>query len=419
VFALAWVGIADSVNLLRRYAGLPIEALSESEVAIERALELDPHLGEAYAARGYLKDQQQEITEAGASFERALELSPNYAPAYQWYANLLLTRGSPAEALTIRQRGLELDPLSRIMILETGLNLEILGRLDEALAHYKRVLEIDPDYALALRSIAIHYLFTGTKAEAVPWLRRAIASEPTNSELIAMTVATYLDLGDSERARFWLERSHRYETETWFTLFAELIMNVYEQDYENLQAIAKKILAVNPQCFPCVDMIALNAARQGDFETARQLYIDYFPELADAENPVVNLMKVASAIQFAFVLSKMDEESHAESLRSTALAVMSESQRLGFFGFGISDVLVYAQQGERDKALRTLRAAFDEGWRSFWWADLRNPVLDFVRDEPEFIAIVAEIEADMAAQLEEIREMERNGELAPLPAALQ
>ncbi len=34
---------------------------------------------------------------------------------------------------------------------------------------------------------------------------------------------------------------------------------------------------------------------------------------------------------------------------------------------------------------------------------------------PELEAIIAEIEADMAEQLERVREMERNGELEPIP----
>ncbi len=36
-------------------------------------------------------------------------------------------------------------------------------------------------------------------------------------------------------------------------------------------------------------------------------------------------------------------------------------------------------------------------------------------DEPEFQAMVAEIEADMAEQLARVREMEKNGELEPIP----
>jgi hypothetical protein len=44
-----------------------------------------------------------------------------------------------------------------------------------------------------------------------------------------------------------------------------------------------------------------------------------------------------------------------------------------------------------------------------------EPGLESLRDEPEYQAMVAEIEADMAAQLEHVREMERNGELAAIP----
>jgi hypothetical protein len=54
--------------------------------------------------------------------------------------------------------------------------------------------------------------------------------------------------------------------------------------------------------------------------------------------------------------------------------------------------------------------------RIFWWYFLKHdPNLESLHDEPEFQAMVAEIEADMAAQLERVREMERNGELEPIP----
>ncbi len=46
---------------------------------------------------------------------------------------------------------------------------------------------------------------------------------------------------------------------------------------------------------------------------------------------------------------------------------------------------------------------------------LHRPNLESLHDEPEFQAMVAEIEADMANQLARVREMERNGELEPIP----
>ena len=65
--------------------------------------------------------------------------------------------------------------------------------------------------------------------------------------------------------------------------------------------------------------------------------------------------------------------------------------------------------------MSALRQAIDEGWRAFWWYHLKyDPTLESLHDEPEYQAMVAEIEADMAEQLAHVREMERNGELEPI-----
>jgi hypothetical protein len=45
----------------------------------------------------------------------------------------------------------------------------------------------------------------------------------------------------------------------------------------------------------------------------------------------------------------------------------------------------------------------------------QDPNLESLHDDPEYQAMVAEIEADMATQLARVREMERNGELEPIP----
>jgi hypothetical protein len=95
---------------------------------------------------------------------------------------------------------------------------------------------------------------------------------------------------------------------------------------------------------------------------------------------------------------------------------LMQAGHLGSRGFGIADVQIYALQGDKQKALAALRQAIDEGWRAMWWYYLKHdPNLESLHDEPEFQAMVAEIEADMAAQLERVREMERNGELEPIP----
>ncbi len=58
------------------------------------------------------------------------------------------------------------------------------------------------------------------------------------------------------------------------------------------------------------------------------------------------------------------------------------------------------------------------GPRGWWrWRLLYNPKLASIRDTPEFAVIVSEIEADMATQREREREMERRGQLTPIPGS--
>jgi hypothetical protein len=80
-------------------------------------------------------------------------------------------------------------------------------------------------------------------------------------------------------------------------------------------------------------------------------------------------------------------------------------------------VQILALQGRKEEALAGLQQAADEGWRSLWWYYLRHdPNLDSIPDEPRFQSIVAQIEADMFAQMQRVIEMEKSGEIATVPS---
>ena len=67
-----------------------------------------------------------------------------------------------------------------------------------------------------------------------------------------------------------------------------------------------------------------------------------------------------------------------------------------------------------DKSPAVLREAVDSGWRIGWRMHLRhNPELARLHAEPEFQALVAELEAEMTAQIKRIRE---HGARAELPS---
>ena len=85
-YALAYAGLADAYLLQHRYGVLPlVDALAVAEPAIERAMELDDRLGEAYAMSGLASELLEDFAGAEAAYRRAIELNPNSARTYQLY----------------------------------------------------------------------------------------------------------------------------------------------------------------------------------------------------------------------------------------------------------------------------------------------------------------------------------------------
>ena len=94
------------------------------------------------------------------------------------------------------------------------------------------------------------------------------------------------------------------------------------------------------------------------------------------------------------------EHERADLLLARSLQHIRSIPRLGFSGYGISDVQIYALQGEDQKTLSALQEAVDQGWRFLWRYSLNyNLNMASLRDNPEFRKIVEELEMDMATQL--------------------
>jgi tetratricopeptide (TPR) repeat protein len=314
----------------------------------------------------------------------------------------------------------ELDPRSPIILQNVGEGYASVGRFDESLVWLHKSIEIDPDFAVGYQSIGFYYWNAeGRLDEAARWLRRSVSVDPGNPGNIAFLGWLFLDLGDLDRAEYWIERSIELAPEGFYENIAMELFHLYRGDLSAALEYGRRAFKTEDSWtygFNSFDPVLIHEMRAGRYVEARAAFENIAPELLNEHSPKLGSRNYQSAIDLALISSKIGQQQRADRLLESSLQYIQRIPRLGGYGYGIADVQIYALQGDKQKALSALRQAVDEGWRVGWWYFLKQDLsLESLHDEPEFQAMVAEIEADMAAQLARVREMERNGELEPIP----
>lgn len=143
-FALAYAGLADA------YA-FDLEHWRKAEEFANKALALDPTLGEAQATIGFVRMfWAWDMAEAEKHFKLAVMNSPDYATAHQWYSILLaITGGRGSESEIEMQLALELDPTSSAINADMGQILYFMEEHDRAIEYCKKSLALNTSFVNA------------------------------------------------------------------------------------------------------------------------------------------------------------------------------------------------------------------------------------------------------------------------------
>ena len=240
-FARAYAGLADAYSALGILGfERPHDVFPKARAAAQRAIGLDPNLGEAHGALAHEQfTYEWNWKAAEESFKAAILFDPKYPQIRLAYAAFLWGRSRGEEALAQLRVMRELDPLS-----PTGL---ISGRVyvssrrpDEAIRDLQETLELNPRSDLALQLLGHAYLQKKMNDEAIDVFRRAAAlngvrdsahlaygyavtgHRADGKRLIERLVASggsrylppfhialaYAGLGDKDAAFHWLERAY-------------------------------------------------------------------------------------------------------------------------------------------------------------------------------------------------------------------
>lgn len=174
-FAPAYAGLAEAwaVMSINRFGVPADEAFAKMEPAAKKALELDPLLAEAHAARGIVLARARQWKEAEASFRRALDLNHSLSSVYMNFVmSTLWPQGKVDESLTQLRAALNADPLSLDVQRLIAYVQVSAGQYDQSIDIGRRVLAAQPDHAHARQVLARALFQKGERAEAIKRLEQ-------------------------------------------------------------------------------------------------------------------------------------------------------------------------------------------------------------------------------------------------------
>ena len=387
-YALAWVGMAETYNLLGDYSTLPPgEAVILEDRAVKKALQINDQLGEAYASLASGHEFRGDFAAAEEAFKKAIELSPNYASAYQWYAGLL--SGMPdrlEESLALTEKAAELDPLSSIILGNHALRLLSLGRYDESEAEMMRITELDPDFAINYNSLAGLHSQQGNFAEALKWSNKAREKDPGNIQLLFNEIFFYLNAGIPGAVDFLQELMREIDSESWAVGAADVMRSQYQGNFSGAMEGARSVgpkVGNNPGFR---QFIAYLHALDGDFDSARKMILNAYP---DWENPAKWPQMIQShtddACWVAGVFGRSGDRSQAENLVELTIQYhqnLPSSILHAEMSAPVMDCWVI--RGDFDKALDILETRVEHNHIQGWWVNFKLAWWDDVRSEPRF-----------------------------------
>ncbi len=206
-YALPHTGIADSYTVLGMYGFLrPEEARQRAWAAAQRAAELDDLLSEAHASLGlYHMWLVWDWERSAAELQRAVELNPDHGKAYAWLGFLLGLQGRFEEAFHQLAVSRRLDPLSSYVTSLSGTVQTFAGDLTAASEMLEGVVTRDPSYLLAVWLLSWTYSHMARHDLAVRMGERALTLSNDAGHFKGSLGLIYGRAGMHDRARAVLE----------------------------------------------------------------------------------------------------------------------------------------------------------------------------------------------------------------------
>jgi tetratricopeptide (TPR) repeat protein len=349
--------------------------------------------------------------EAEAAFEQAIGLNPSNAQAYMWFASLRAAEQRFEDAIGLYHRSMQLDPLGRVPYSNLPTLYAQLGQNEIAIKLLLEAMEIHPDWPTPYQILALQLVGLGRLDEALAWNLAAqeMSDDPSINGNIA--VGIYMQFGDHDRA---MQQFGDFPADHPLAPLTPGFIAMLDFRFSDALALFRQALEDHPQLPVFVLDVASDVALLADdLELAEKYILQREPRLATDAREQVDRLNVRIVLKLAYIQLRRGDEREANSLLESAMTVVQTMPRLGMFGYGIRDVQIFALMNRKDEAIAAFREAIDMGFRSpiifdSWLLDV-DPFLATIRDDPRFVAMVAELDTLNAPMYQRVLDAEANG----------
>lgn len=218
-FALAWASYADSYSLEAMYADPTPWFRDKAREASDRAVALNPELAETHASSGLAHLVSEDFETAERELNKAIEIDPGLFEAYYYFARTRFHQGDMESAAELFAKAAAVnseDYASRLLRVQI---LRGAGHIDQAKAEARhgievaeRNLEWNPDDVRALLLGAGSLILLGDVERADRWMQRALEIDPDDPISLYNLACNYATLNKVDEALNYLERASEIGT---------------------------------------------------------------------------------------------------------------------------------------------------------------------------------------------------------------
>ena len=461
-FALAYANLSWVYHLAAYYGprrASEESALKSSETAAHKAIQLDDSLAEAWASLYHVHDwkldiiDRQKLTPTGAerpvedtratelanakrAIVRAMELNPNSAFVNRAYAFYLGLTGHPDLGFRRMLTLVEVDPMSTIEHLIYSRPYVARGDFDRAEDGIRIAAEIEPGWFVPWVSGAFFFRHMGRLDEAIKWERTGVNIKgPDAAPVWAWRIAdAYLTLGDYASAEEWMSRALELNKPQWWIDLQQLQMHLAQESDREAHILLKDWLARIPEDYLCCHSteMLLTVADAVNFGALVEMVVGHDEHAADLFDSALSLPREQQhydsdnnnlfghdvlvawgylpAVNRAHLYLQAGQFDEADQLLDQSIEYLYEFDTVKhngvllhkhFPGHHYVRASIYNLRGERKEAVAAFRMAVSNGWNRAWYAR-RDPNMAGLQGDPEFQAILQDIDNRLAAMRERV-----------------